>query len=152
MSNFRQNNGDDYPEAARKNLDDAQALLAASRYDGAGYHAGYVVECALKTLLQADNAPGWGHNLGQLSHQVTRLAAGGSPHTARYLPKPPLAIAYELPPSGWKETMRYRAPGDLNQAQAQQWVNEAKRIYTQSIQEMWKDGVIFNEQHTDTTL
>ncbi len=142
MSNFCHPNGDDYPEAARKHLDDAKALLTAARYDGAGYHAGYVVECALKTLLQADGAPARGHNLDALSNQVTALAVGGSPHTARYLPHPPPAIAYATPPAGWQETMRYRAPGDLDQARAQFWVTEASRIYTQSVKEMWKDGVI----------
>lgn len=142
MSNFFQPNGDDYPEAAYKHLGDAQALLNAARYDGAGYHAGYVVECALKTLLQADGASTRGHDLGALSRQATVLAAGGSPHTARYLPKPSPAIVYAAPPAGWKETMRYRAPGDLNQAQSLQWVNEAERIYDQSVRQMWKDGVI----------
>ncbi len=142
MSNFCQRNGDDYPEAARKHLGDAQALLTAARYDGAGYHAGYVVECALKTLLQADNAPARGHDLAALSAQVTRLATGGSPPIARYVPNPPPNIAYGTPPAGWKETMRYRAPGDLNQAQAGSWVTEASRIYTQSVGQMRKDGVI----------
>lgn len=143
MSNFYQPKmGDDYPEAARKHLDDAQALLNVARYDGAGYHAGYVVECALKTLLQADNALTKGHDLNALGVKVTILATGGSPHTARYLPNPPPAIVYGTPPVGWEEDMRYRAPGDLNQAQAQQWVSEAERIYTQTVQQMWKDGVI----------
>lgn len=151
MSNFCQSNGDDYPEAARKHLDDAQALLNAARYDGAGYHVGYVIECALKTLLQYarwPNKPLEGipppkrHDLSVLSGAATRLAAGGSPHTARYLPNPPPAIVYGTPPVGWEEDMRYRAPGDLNQAQAQQWVSEAERIYTQTVQQMWKDGVI----------
>ncbi|HSN99958.1 MAG TPA: hypothetical protein VLS89_16800 [Candidatus Nanopelagicales bacterium] len=43
--------GDDHPEAAAKHLDDAKALLAAMRYDGAGYLAGYVLECSLKTIV-----------------------------------------------------------------------------------------------------
>lgn len=142
MSSFRQNNGDDYPEAAGKHLDDAQALLTAGRYDGAGYHAGYVVECALKTLLQADGVLQKGHDLSRLSSEVTRLAAGGSPHTARYQPDPPPAIPYAVPPAGWKETMRYLAAGVLNQGQAGRWLKEAERVYTQSVQQMRMDGVI----------
>ena len=43
--------GDDHPDAAAKNLDDAMTLLAARRFDGAGYLAGYVVECSLKTVI-----------------------------------------------------------------------------------------------------
>jgi hypothetical protein len=142
MSNFRQPNGDDYPDAARKHLDDAGVLLDAGRYDGAGYHAGYVVECALKTLLLADRASAWGHNLTQLSHQVAVLATGGSPHTARYIPNPPPAIPYAAPPTGWHETMRYRAAGDLDQAKTQTWVMEAQRVYQKTVQQMRLDGVI----------
>ena len=52
MSRLGQRNGDDYPDAARKHLEDAKVLLAGSRPDGAAYLAGYVVECALKTVVQ----------------------------------------------------------------------------------------------------
>lgn len=142
MSSFCQPNGDDYPEAAHKHLEDAQALLIAHRYDGAGYHAGYAVECALKTLLQADGAQTRGHDLNALGTRVTALATGGSPHTARYLLNPPLGILYDKPPAGWRETMRYRAPGDLNQATAQNWVTEAERVYNQTVRPMRMDGVI----------
>jgi len=142
MSNFRQPNGDDYPEATAKHLADAEALLSANRCDGAGYHAGYVIECALKTLLQADKASTWGHDLRELSHQVTGLATGGSPHTARYIPTPLPSIPYTTPPAGWHETMRYRAPGDLNRATVQAWVTEAERIYRETVQRMRMDGVI----------
>jgi hypothetical protein len=38
---------EDHPEAAQKHFDDLQALVGAKRHDGAAYHAGYVVECAL---------------------------------------------------------------------------------------------------------
>lgn len=143
MSSFRQPNGDDYPEAARKHLDDALVLLTSARYDGAGYHAGYVIECAFKTLLQADGTFVREHNLVSLSNRVAQLAAGGSPRIARYIPNPHNTLAYDTPPAGWKETMRYRAPGDLDQAQASRWVDEAKRIYHQTIQRMLMDGVIF---------
>lgn len=97
MSGLCQPNGDDYPEAARKHLDDAQALLDAARYDGAGYHAGYVVECALKTLLQIGGAPLRGHDLSVLSAQVAALATGGSPHTARYIPLLELGVCRTHP-------------------------------------------------------
>lgn len=141
-SNFRQPNGDDYPLASEKHLKDAQVLLEADRHDGAGYHAGYVIECALKTLLQAEREPTRGHDLSALSRRVANLATGGSPRTARYIPNPPPAIAYAMPPHGWHETMRYHAPGDLDRAQAQEWVQEAERIYRHIVQQMWLDGVI----------
>lgn len=57
MSRLRQSNGDDYPEAAGKHLTDASVLVADDRHDGAAYLAGYVVECALKALIQMET--GW---------------------------------------------------------------------------------------------
>ena len=49
MSTLRQPNGDDYPEAAPKHLQDADALARSRRFDGAAHLSGYVAECALKT-------------------------------------------------------------------------------------------------------
>lgn len=66
----------------------------------------------------------------------------GSPQTARYIPNPLPRLAYATPPHGWKETMRYRAPGDLTWQQAQDWLTEAERVYRQTVQQMWMDGVI----------
>ena len=55
---------DNYPEAAWKHVTDSEALLAAKRYDGAGYLAGYAVECTLKTLIWVESGRGrGGHNL-----------------------------------------------------------------------------------------
>jgi hypothetical protein len=58
MSRLRTPNGDDHPEAAHKQLLDAQSLLGQQRADGAAYLSGYVVECALKSLwLHETGAP-----------------------------------------------------------------------------------------------
>lgn len=51
MSVLRIGLADDFPDAAEKHRDDAAALLRARRWDGAAYHAGYVVECSLKAVL-----------------------------------------------------------------------------------------------------
>ena len=51
MTNFAQTNKDDYPAAAGKHLSDADALLRAGRFDGAGYLVGYAVECSLRTVV-----------------------------------------------------------------------------------------------------
>jgi uncharacterized protein RhaS with RHS repeats len=123
-------------------LDDARALLNAGRYDGAGYHAGYVIECALKTLLLIGNRPVRGHDLSALSQHAIKLATDGSPQTARYIPNPPPRLAYDTPPQGWQETMRYRAPGDLTGSIAQSWLAESERIYRATVAAMRKDGVI----------
>jgi len=142
MSNYAQSNGDDYPDAAFKNLQDALALFDKSRYDGAGYHAGYVIECVLKTLLQAENACILKHNLNDLSVKVARLATTGNSTTARYISASSLTLQYDTPPNGWKETMRYRAEGDLDHTTAKAWIEEAQQLYRAIVQEMRKDGVI----------
>lgn len=46
---------DDFPKAALKHLQDGQTLLKSNRFDGAAYLAGYVVECALKTMIDVEN-------------------------------------------------------------------------------------------------
>lgn len=51
MTNLATPNKDDYPGAAKKHLADARALIAAGRFDGAGYLIGYVIECSLRTVV-----------------------------------------------------------------------------------------------------
>ncbi|MDI1482639.1 hypothetical protein [Polyangium sp. y55x31] len=51
MSNLALSSGDDYPAAARKHLNDAKVLLDAKRFDAAGYLAGYIVECSLRSVV-----------------------------------------------------------------------------------------------------
>jgi hypothetical protein len=65
VTNFAQTNKDDYPAAAEKHLNDADALFRAGRFDGAGYLVGYVFECSLRSVIMAgeivkrgDVAPG----------------------------------------------------------------------------------------------
>lgn len=113
---------DDHPEAAGKHFEDARALYRASRFDGAAYLAGYVVECSLKTILLHDasyepgthaheptklrawhrklRGKGFGHDLGRL------LASAVGAEGARYLS----AVEPEASVMGWTETMRYWAP------------------------------------------
>ena len=76
MSQLRQGNGDDYPEAAGRHMQDSGALLAGGRPDGAAYLAGYVVECALKTLIQLETGrPRYSHDLSGLCDVLDTLAA-----------------------------------------------------------------------------
>lgn len=69
MTNLALTNKDDYPAAAEKHLNDAEALLGAGRFDGAGYLLGYAVECSLRTVLMV----GAMARLGPIRHD--RLAA-----------------------------------------------------------------------------
>ena len=76
---------DDYPGAASKHVLDSEALLVADRFDGAGYLAGYAVECIIKTVAQIEGNPLHGHDLGNLSRSALALVAQPSGRTARYL-------------------------------------------------------------------
>lgn len=155
MSNFRLQNGDDYPDAARKNLQDAEVLFQQKRYDGAAYLAGYVVECVLKTLICYEALKQHGgarpiitHNLSQLSTKVAGLITAGSPNITRYTSKishlfqPDGPIPYGNPPAGWSETLRYRPENTIQQTTAKKWFDIGKEMYEKVVEEMRKDGIV----------
>jgi hypothetical protein len=141
MSKLRLSNGDDHPEAARKLLDDASALRASNRFDGASYLTGYVVECSLKTLIQHESGvPEEGHSLNVLATRLSTVCAIAGGRTARYLTPAVLSV-----PSGavaaWRPAMRYRAPS-MAASDAAAWFGEAQIIYQATVGQMFLDGVI----------
>lgn len=142
MSRLRQPNGDDHPEAARKHLDDTSVLSTGNRPDGAAYLAGYVVECSLKSLVLLEGGTPWGHDLNALSRDALRLAALPGARTARYIPRMTPGHTLYDPQGGWRETIRYRAPGCVDRATAASWVGEAQAIFESTIVPMQLDGVI----------
>jgi hypothetical protein len=146
MSTKLQASGEDYPEAALKHCDDARHLLSGQRADGAAYLAGYAVECALKTLVQVEERSTRlvkGHNLNDLSTEALGLAAQATNKTARYLTNPGLTtLRYDNPPAGWKEYLRYYPVGTVPAPIAEQWVDEAERLYIEIIGELKKNGEI----------
>jgi len=143
VSNLRQSNGDDYPDAAAKNIIDAEALLSKHRYDGAGYLAGYVVECVLKTISQIENGKTVRrHHLNDLSQSALHLASLSTAKTAKYIHRPQITtMSYGLP-NGWQETLRYHPEGKITNTTATDWVNEARRLHNEIIKPMKLDGVI----------
>jgi HEPN domain-containing protein len=146
MSTKRQATGEDYPEAAIKHCEDARHLLSANRPDGAAYLAGYAVECALKTLVQVEEQSARlikDHDLNGLSAAALRLAAQPTNRTARYLTNRELTtLRYDNPPRGWKESLRYYPTGTIPVPTAEQWVEEAERLYIEIIGELKKNGEI----------
>ncbi len=143
MSLFKDlNTGDDHPDAAGKHLDDAEALWGANRLDGAAYHAGYVVECSLKSVVVlAGGSYKKIHDLRELSSEATRLAALPSGSAARY--SPGIAVGHSLYDTvkGWKSTLRYKSPG-LVAPGDRDWVDEARRVYGAAVARMRLDGVV----------
>jgi hypothetical protein len=45
-------------------------------------------------------------------------------------------------PGGWKETLRYTAPGTVTETEAVSWLEEARRLHSEVIVAMKLDGVI----------
>ncbi len=131
---------DDYPGAASKHVLDSESLLAANRFDGAGYLAGYAVECTIKTVARVEGSSLSGHNLGDLSRKALALVALPSGRTARYLRNPNFTSMTYGDPPGWKETMRYQAAGFVPQTDAAVWVAEARRLHDEVIVQMKLNG------------
>lgn len=139
VSNLAKPNGDDYPEAARRHLVDAETLLKDGRAAGAAYLSGYVVECSLKSLLVLEGTAAWGHGLPDLASQVMAVNATAGAKSARYITD----ATKTLPTSAvmnWSPSLRYQAP-NVDVPTSAAWVEAAKSLYMDTVAEMWKDGV-----------
>ena len=142
MSRLKQNNGDDYPEAASKHLADATILLAGARPAGAAYLAGYVVECALKTLIQVQTGRGTrSHDLAGLRSSLGAIAAQAGPQTQRYFAAA-AALLNGASILGWNPEVRYRANAGFTSARAGTWLQEAGAVYAGIIGGLRLDGVV----------
>jgi HEPN domain-containing protein len=143
MSKIRQQNGDDYPEAALKHLEDAGILFREKRWDGSGYLAGYVVECVLKTFVLVEGSPVPGrHGLSELSQHALKLAASPGAKTAKYSFRQATGCSLYDGRRGWHPDRRYQPIGTIDSKSASEWLNEAKRIYEKAIIPMRLDGVL----------
>ena len=141
MSRLAQPNGDDYPDAARKHLADAAVLFPAGRHDGTAYLAGYVVECALKTLIQVETGTAeHSHDLGGLQTVLRTLATQVGARTAN-LYGPVAMLLSSAGVRAWKPEMRYRGP-EIAVSEAEAWLHEAGDLYSRTIGQLILDGVI----------
>jgi hypothetical protein len=134
-------NGDDYPDAAHKHLHDAAALLASNRPDGAAYLSGYVVECALKSLIVLEGStPPRHHRLDDLRGDVNRLAVVAGAKAARYFGRATQGVVAATI-SAWNPEMRYRA-ASMTASRAADWHGEATQVFREIILQMQLDGEI----------
>ena len=142
MSRLRRGNGDDYPEAAGKHMRDSNVLLAESRYDGAAYLAGYVVECVLKTLIQLETGRAdYRRDLPRLCDDLDALAAQVSSRTGRFYLGAETALRASSVLHNWRPGQRYRGPG-VTVPDARAWNQEADFAYRQIIGRLRLAGVI----------
>lgn len=95
---------DNYPAAAEKHVKDAESLLAADRFDGTGYLAGYAVECVLKTLIEVEGGPGrrLGHEIPALAQEIVRLTGLPTQRAARYVKLSGVTSLDYGCPNGWR--------------------------------------------------
>lgn len=139
MTRLRQSNGDDFPAAAQRHLEDAGVLQAADRPDGAAYLAGYVVECAMKTMIQVET--GWAarsHDLAGLDRTLSALSARVGAQTARHYAR---AVPLLRDPAllGWNPAMRYRGQ-ETSQTDAAASLRAAGDVYRVVIGGLALDG------------
>ena len=156
MSRLAQKN-DDYPDASKKHLDDAEVLDRAGRSDGCAYHTGYVVECAFKSLLLHEaswdeagrkhdpvklrNAvvfiEGLGHRIDDLFDNMKRVCALATARSAQYVPALPTTLV-----GTWRASLRYSQPGRVKAEVSKKMLAEAKQIYDRTVGQMRLDGVL----------
>ena len=130
---------DDYPKSALKHLEDARVLRDAQRYDGAAYHAGYVAECTLKTVIEVESPPApWIHDLQSLRQSVDQLALLAGHRSGTLYIAATQSLVQIL---AWKPDMRYHGPY-VTKSDAAVWVTEAEAIYRQIIGSLALSGTI----------
>ncbi len=142
MSRLRKANGDDYPEAAGKHMQDSAVLLARGRHDGAAYLAGYVVECALKTLVQLEAGqvrPS--HDLSGLDQELDKLAAQASTAAGKLYLGAQATLRASTILNGWRPEQRYSGPG-VSANDAARWHREAADVYGRIIGQLTLAGAI----------
>ena len=144
MSSLRLSNGDDYPDASKKHIEDSEVLFIAARYDGAGYLAGYAIECILKAIILVEKGNSVRHHdLNKISTNLKFILATPSSKTAKYIKNPNITkMKYGKSVSEWEETIRYQSQGRVNNTDASDWIKEAKRLYQEVIYQIILDGVI----------
>lgn len=130
----------DFIASSPRHLRDAHILFEAGRYDNSFYHAGYVVECALKAVAAWPGLPPepYGHKLMKLSGEALDLAMAISPATARYRPDP---ASVRVVSSAWSTECRYHSDGVTSQ-QAGRLLQEAQKVWESCIGGMFLDGLI----------
>lgn len=129
-----------FADAATRHLRDARTLRPSSPAN-ARYLAGYVVECALKVVVQRANVPGrpFGHDLLHLSGAGLDLALALVPTTSRYRPDRTHVQAVR---DRWTEHARYERSDESPATMVDAVVTHAGAVYEATIAAMILDGVL----------
>jgi len=132
-----------FSNAASRHLHDSQILLKEQRWDNAIYLAGYVVECAFKSLVELyldDKA------IKKFSHDLSKVEGEAMDRLRVMYP----FLDGQLPPARISGTVlatdhperRYAKSGLWTQDEAEEAVKRAREIYQETILKLVLDGLI----------
>jgi len=133
----------DLQALARSRLADANALLAAGRFDGAFYILGLAVECGLKAciarLVNRHDFPSKKMTNDSYTHDLSQLvrAAGLEVALNAEIAVDPRFGANWLIVKDWSIESRYTAPGNLKAAALATAVNERRHGVMRWIKQHW---------------
>jgi HEPN domain-containing protein len=133
----------DLQRLAQERIDDAKVLLAARRWSGAYYVAGYAVECALKAciakLMKSEEFPDrtfaekcWTHNLTQL----VGLAGLKADLEAAMGADPDLAEHWDTVKE-WTESSRYARTAKADAEEIYQAITDRKHGVLSWLKQRW---------------
>ena len=111
-------------------MNDTEMLHEHARYDNAAYLAGYVAECALKSVLTGPGLPSHqqlGHDLHLMTGNALLLAAAISTARRRYFV--PSSQDFVNLKATWKSDERYEKQGTVSSAQAETRLRAARESY-----------------------
>lgn len=150
---------DDFVKTAQQMMKAAQVLQTAGAHRNACYLAGYVVECTLKTMLEAAGQSPWGHEINSLNGLLCGLSVVPGDVIARHGDPTLLAptmfrvvsrVVKATKPDGtvtWKERChwdpehRYDGTRWANDTVSQDYVDEAQK-FIDILNDMKIQGVI----------
>ena len=129
---------ENYPEAAKRHLEDSKVLLDAERWDDSAYLAGYVVECSIKACITTPAPPPGinvreiGHNNRALAAQLALMASSKKPGYRRSVSGIQIHSISKMLLNGfpWKETLRYEPSCYITSAEAKEWWTLASRVFS----------------------
>jgi HEPN domain-containing protein len=119
---------------ARARIDDAEALVAAGRYDGANYIVGYAVEYSLKARIATHvlGNPGWPETSDEFatlknlqSHNLEKflkLSGREARVSQRYKPEWPILLNH------WAPEKRYQRIGRVSEQDARNMIQSVRRL------------------------
>lgn len=121
---------ENFASAAARHWEDAEILYRSRRFDNCAYLSGYVVECALKVLIQAGGLSprAFGHELLALTGKGLQLACLLAPGLRRY-PLPRVSVPLQDLLQGWTPEMRYWATARVVEPTARLWRQAAEETY-----------------------